>query len=337
MLTIQENISLFPYNTFGVEACARYLVFPGSSEEIMELLHGEKPEWNPKFVLGGGSNVLFTHNFEGLIIHPQIRGIEKIDESADSIWIRAGCSENWDNFVQYCVGNNLGGLENLSFIPGTVGACPVQNIGAYGAEVKDCIEKVELVDVSGKKLLVLSAKECKFGYRDSIFKRNLKNQGIITHVTFRLMKNHSLKTHYPDLKKELKNYPDTTIQSVRQAIIAIRRNKLPDPALLGNAGSFFKNPIVSTEQADTIRQTYPTMPGHNCERNKVKLSAAWMIEQCHWKGRKIGKVESCKNQPLVIVNRGGATGNEIVHFALKIQQAVQNRFDVLLEIEVNVL
>jgi len=300
-------------------------------------LHDEKPEWNPKFILGGGSNVLFTHNFEGMIIHPQIRGIEKTDESADYIWIRAGCCEDWDNFVQYCVSNNLGGLENLSFIPGTVGACPVQNIGAYGAEVKDCIEKVEIVDVSSHKLLTLSAKECKFGYRDSIFKRNLKNQRIITHVIFRLMKNHRLKTHYPDLKKELKNYPDSTIQTVRQAIIAIRKNKLPDPALLANAGSFFKNPVISTEQADTLRQTYPTMPGYNYERNKVKLSGAWLIEQCHWKGRRIGKVECFKNQPLVIVNHGGATGNEIVHFALKIQNAVQNRFGVLMEIEVNVL
>lgn len=337
MLTIQENISLLPYNTFGIEAYATWMAFAESPEDVMELLGRDQPRWNSKFVLGGGSNVLFTRDYEGLIIHPRIMGIEKTKETDDYVWVRTGCGENWDDFVAWCVANDLGGLENLSLIPGNVGAAPVQNIGAYGAEVKDHIESVEMVLMTNQKKIVLSTRECKFGYRDSIFKKKLQNQCIITHVTFSLTRNHTFRTHYPDLEKELDNYPETTIQYIREAIIALRKKKLPDPAHLGNAGSFFKNPVVSAQQADTIRQFYPAMPGYNCEGNKVKLSAAWLIEQCHWKGKKIGKVESYKNQPLVIVNLGGAKGSEIIEYARKIQRAVQNHFAIALEMEVNIL
>ena len=337
MLTIKENLSLLSYNTFGIEANARWMAFPRSTEELDELLAHGQPEWNPKFVLGGGSNVLFTRDYNGLIIHPGIKGFEKIRETDEFVWIRAGCGETWDDLVSYCVAHDWSGLENLSLIPGNVGASPVQNIGAYGVEVKDCIESVEAVLIHDQKHMVMSAGECRFNYRDSIFKHELKGLCVITHVTFRLNRIPVFKTHYPDLEKELDNYPDTTIQYIREAVITIRTKKLPDPVRLGNAGSFFKNPVISVQKAKSLRQFYSSMPGYECEGNMVKLSAAWLIEQCHWKGRKIGNVEAYRKQPLVIVNRGGATGDEIIQYARKIQRAVQNRFGIALDMEVNVL
>ncbi len=336
MLTIKENLSLLPYNTFGIEANARWMAFPRSTEELDELLGHGRPEWNPKFVLGGGSNVLFTRDYNGLIIHPGIKGFEKIRETDGFVWVRAGCGETWDDLVGYCVAHDWSGLENLSLIPGNVGASPVQNIGAYGVEVKDCIESVEAVLIHDQKHIIMPAGECRFSYRDSIFKRELKGMCVITHVTFRLSRIPVFKTHYPDLEKELDNYPDTTIQYIREAVIAIRTKKLPDPVRLGNAGSFFKNPVISAQKAKSLRQFYASMPGYECEGNMVKLSAAWLIEQCHWKGRKIGNVEAYRKQPLVIVNRGGATGGEIMQYARKIQRAVQNRFGIALDMEVNV-
>lgn len=335
-MIIQENISLLPYNTFRVDAWAKYMAFPATTDEIVFLLKSRHHEFNPKIVLGCGSNILFTRNFEGLIIHPEIKGIEVIKETEDYVLVRAGCAENWDDFVKFCVDNDWGGIENLSLIPGTVGASPVQNIGAYGVEVKDVIEKVEAIIFDKAKNRVFSAKECNFGYRDSIFKKELKHKCVITHVTFRLNKQHIFRTHYPDLEKELDKYPDTTIQYIRDAIISIRKQKLPDPAQLGNAGSFFKNPIVSSDKANEIRRFYPSMPAYKAGENEVKLSAAWLIETTGWKGRKINNVGTFKKQPLVIVNYGNATGKEIIDFAKKIQQAVQQQFGILLEPEVNI-
>jgi UDP-N-acetylmuramate dehydrogenase len=337
MVTIHENISLLALNTFGINASARYMAFPVSSDEVVELAQQDRDEWNPKFVLGGGSNVLFTGNYNGLIIHPQIKGIEKTKENDEFVWLRAGCAETWDDFVHYCVAQDLGGLENLSLIPGTVGASPVQNIGAYGVEVRDCIDRVEMVLWDERKKTVMVSGDCRFGYRDSIFKRELKDKTVITHVTFRLNKNHLFKTHYPDLEKELDNYSDTTIQYIREAIISIRRNKLPDPSELGNAGSFFKNPVITLRKANALLKHYPSMPLYNMESGDVKVSAAWLIEQCHWKGRRIGSVESYKKQPLVIVKRGGASGGDILDFARRIQRSVQNLFGISLEMEVIVL
>jgi UDP-N-acetylmuramate dehydrogenase len=337
MPVIQENISLLPYNTFGMEANARYMAFPGSTEETKELLRNDRPEWKTKFVLGGGSNVLFTRNYEGLIIHPMIKGIGITKETGKSVWVRAGCGENWDGFVAWCVANDLGGLENLSNIPGNVGASPVQNIGAYGVEAGDSIDHVELVMLADQKTIRLPAGKCRFNYRDSIFKNELKDRCLITHVTFRLNRDPVFKTHYPDLEKELDNHPETTIQSIREAIISIRRRKLPDPAETGNAGSFFKNPVVDILQARSLRNSYPLIPIYACGENKAKISAAWLIEHRNWKGKKIGHVGCYEKQPLVIVNYGNATGTEIVDFARKIQRAVQKRFGIFLETEVNIL
>ncbi len=335
-MIIQENISLLPYNTFRIDAWTRYMAFPATTDEIVSLLKSRQQEFNPKIVLGCGSNILFTRNFEGLIIHPEIKGIEVVKETEDYVLVRAGCAENWDDFVKFCVDNDWGGIENLSLIPGTVGASPVQNIGAYGVEVKDVVEKVEAIMIETSKKRTFSAKECSFGYRDSIFKKELKHKCIITHVTFRLNKQHIFRTHYPDLEKELDKYPDTTIQYIRDAIISIRKQKLPDPAQLGNAGSFFKNPIVSSDKANEIRRFYPSMPAYKAGENEVKLSAAWLIETTGWKGRKIHNVGTYKKQPLVIVNYGNATGKEIIDFAKKIQQAVKQQFGILLEPEVNI-
>jgi UDP-N-acetylmuramate dehydrogenase len=337
MAVMHENISLLPYNTFGIDALARWMAIVTSPSELNNLLKDKNPEWDSIFVLGGGSNVLFTGDYKGLIIHPLIKGIEKIREDHDFVRVRAGCGEKWDDLVAWCVKNNMGGLENLSHIPGKVGASPVQNIGAYGVEAADCIEDVEFIILSNQERRVLSAGECRFGYRDSIFKNELKNQCVITHVTFKLTYDHVFKTHYPDLEKELDNYPETTIQNIREAIIAIRDRKLPDPDCLGNAGSFFKNPVVSVQQAEALRRAFPHMPWYKCGDDKAKLSAAWLIEQCNWKGKKTGRVEAYKKQPLVLVNLGGATGKEIFDVAGKIQRSVQNNFAITLDMEVNVL
>jgi UDP-N-acetylmuramate dehydrogenase len=337
VLSIQENISLSALNTFWIEVNTRWMATPGSTEEIMEILDNDKPEWNPKFVLGGGSNVLFTRNYNGLIIHPRITGIEIIRKKNNSVWVRAGCGENWDDLVAWCVAHDLGGLENLSRIPGNVGASPVQNIGAYGAEVKDSIDRVDMIRLTDHKKSVMQARECRFDYRDSIFKHALKDQCLITHVTFRLTRDHVFKTQYPDLERELDNYPETTIQAIRDAIIRIRQKKLPDPADTGNAGSFFKNPVVTVQQARSLKSSFPKIPLYECGESGVKVSAAWLIERCNWKGKRIGHVGTHKKQPLVIVNLGGATGAEIAGFARKIQHTVQSRFGILLETEVNIL
>jgi UDP-N-acetylmuramate dehydrogenase len=288
-------------------------------------------------VLGGGSNILFTGDFDGLILRPVITGIEITGETDGEVWVRAGAGENWDNFVKYCVDNGYGGTENLSLIPGTVGASPVQNIGAYGVEIKDIVERVEAVRLEDGRQVSLNTAECRFSYRDSIFKHELKDRMIITHVTFRLSKNHALHTHYSDLEKELGKYPEISIATIRKAIISIRRNKLPDPEILGNAGSFFKNPFISREQAGSIRKHYPAMPGHAYADGTVKLSAAWLIEQCGWKGKKLGETGTYKRQPLILVNYGSASGDEILKCALKIQKSVMNNFAIRLEMEVNIL
>jgi len=263
--------------------------------------------------------------------------IDLIREDKDTVIIRAGAGETWDGFVEHCVNNAWGGIENLSLIPGSVGACPVQNIGAYGVEVSDLIDSVEGYLVKESKLLRLKAKDCQFSYRNSIFKNELKDKVIITHVNYRLFKKLSFITNYPDLEKELNNYNETTMESIRQAVITIRTSKLPDPSVNGNAGSFFKNPVIKKEQADSLRRFYPGMPGYDCRDGSVKLSAAWLIEQCGWKGKNYGNAATHKKQPLIIINRGGASGTEILQCAQKIQNSVLNHFAIRLEMEVNVL
>ncbi len=337
MLEISENFPLINHNTFHVAARARFFIEFNDTQSARDFLSSRLALIRPVFILGGGSNVLFTKDFDGLILHPVLKGIAKTGEDDAYVSVRVGAGEEWDTFVQHCVSQKWGGIENLSGIPGTVGACPVQNIGAYGTEVMDFIESVEGFLIHEGKMLQLCAEDCQFSYRDSIFKRELKDQVIITHVNFRLNKHQHFNTDYPDLKKELTKYSETSMKSVREAVMTIRGNKLPDPSLVGNAGSFFKNPVVNQEQAHSLQRFFPDIPVYPYAENRVKLSAAWLIEQCGWKGKRLGKTGTYKMQPLIIVNHGGATGEEILRCALKMQKAVINHFAIKLETEVNIL
>ncbi|HJX71915.1 MAG TPA: UDP-N-acetylmuramate dehydrogenase [Bacteroidales bacterium] len=332
-----ENISLKKYNTFGVEARARYFIELSSVDQIRDFIQTGQFKTLPRLILGEGSNILFTRDFDGIVIRPLIKGIKMTGETAKHVHLQVGAGENWDGFVKYCVENNWGGLENLSLIPGSVGASPVQNIGAYGVEVKDAVEYVEVIELSGNRIVKYAASECMFDYRNSIFKKNLKNKIIITSVAFRLDKDHRYVTNYGDVEKELDKYPETNLQNIRQVVMNIRSGKLPDPAKLGNAGSFFKNPVVNSETLEHIRQFYPKVPCWETGKNQFKISAVWLIEQCHWGRKKIGQTGTYLKQPLVIVNYGQATGKDILNLARKIQRAVKNHFAIPLEPEVNIV
>lgn len=324
-------------NTFGIQANARYYTEPSGMADIIEILQSPILKDMPLLILGGGSNILFTRDFEGIVMHPAIRGIEKIKETDKEIIIHAGAGENWDSFVASCVQNEWSGIENLSWIPGTVGASPVQNIGAYGVEIMDYIDSVEGYYIRNSKKLRLSGSECNFSYRNSIFKNELKNKIVITHVNFRLNKFPEFNTSYPDLAREMDQFDDTTIHNIRQAVINIRKVKLPDPAETGNAGSFFKNPVVTASQASNLKKFYPSIPLYPMDNGSVKVSAAWLIEQSGWKGRSFGKAGTHKKQPLILINLGGATGQDILECATRIQKAVKSHFGIGLEMEVNVV
>jgi len=337
MGNILENISLKKYNTFGIEARARYYIELSSADEISDFIQTRQFKTLPGLVLGEGSNILFTGDFDGIVIRPLIRGIEVTGETAEHVFLKAGSGENWDGFVKHCVENDWGGLENLSLIPGSVGACPVQNIGAYGVEVKDVIEYVEAVEISGNRIVKYAASECMFDYRTSIFKKSLRNKTIITSVLFRLDKVPKYVTKYGDIQKELDKYPETSLQNIRQAVINIRNGKLPDPARLGNAGSFFKNPVINEDTMEHIRQLYPKAPFWEAGKNRFKISAAWLIGQCHYDIKRTGDAGTYPKQPLVIVNYGNATGKDILELAGKIRKTVKNHFDITLDPEVNII
>ncbi|MBN2480585.1 MAG: UDP-N-acetylmuramate dehydrogenase [Bacteroidales bacterium] len=336
-MNILENASLLTFNTFRVHVKTRYLIEVSDVNDIRNFIGSELHAIRPKMVLGGGSNVLFTHDYDGCILRLSIKGIENISENDESVLLRAAAGENWDDFVAYCVKNGWGGIENLSYIPGTVGASPVQNIGAYGMEVRDSIEMVETIDLESGSTRKFSNKQCEFAYRNSIFRSDLQNRVIITHVTFRLKKNHCFNTSYHELKKELSLHPETTLGNIRSAVITIRKRKLPDVEILANAGSFFKNPVVDQTLLDSLKLRYPEIPFFLDSGGNIKLSAAWLIEHCTWKGRRVRNVGTYRKHPLVIVNYGGADGSEILSFAQKIQQSVLNHFGIGLETEVNII
>lgn len=334
-LPIQCDFSLLAHNTFGIDAKAQAYLPILSVDTLRAVRDDTALSILPRLILGGGSNILLTRDFPGLVLHMQMTGIEIADEDANTTYVRAAAGENWHRFVQWTLAQGLGGLENLSLIPGSVGAAPIQNIGAYGVELKDVLHSLTLFDfVSGEQRTLLND-DCAFGYRDSIFKHALRDRAVVLDVTFALPKNWQPQLRYADVQQELhvQNIAQATAQQISNAIIAIRTRKLPDPAVIGNAGSFFKNPVVTTAQRDALLARYPKLVSYAQPDGSVKLAAGWLIDQCGWKGKSAGAAGVYENQALVLVNHGGASGSEIAQLAAAIQDDVAQRFDVRLEPE----
>lgn len=338
-MKIELNYPLKKYNTFNLDVNSRYFVEIRNNDELLKLIETKEFQENNSMLLGEGSNVLFTKDFDGLIIKLQNNIIEKIDEDDNFVFIKAGAGVNWHNFVLNSLENNLGGIENLSLIPGTVGAAPIQNIGAYGQELKDTFYSLTYFDKEEKTFKIINNENCMFGYRESIFKKELKGKFIITDVTFRLNKKHQLNFSYGTIEEELKKTGKKkfTIRDVSNAVIKIRKSKLPDPAEIGNAGSFFKNPIVDIEIFNSIKQKFENVPHFIQLNEKVKIPAAWLIEKCRWKGYRKGNVGVHVNQPLVLVNYGGGKGSEIIELSEEIKNSVFEKFNILLEAEVTII
>lgn len=343
---LQQNVSLKPFNTFGVEAKSQYFAEVNSLEELINVIKKYKSTSEskdakyPLLFLGGGSNILFTKNFEGLAIKLNLKGLEQRYISENEVLVTAQAGENWHDFVMFCINRNYGGLENLSLIPGNVGTSPMQNIGAYGCEIKDTFEECKVLYLDTLEVETFDNKACRFGYRDSIFKQEGKGKYVILEVTFRLStRNHSIKIEYGAIKTELdkKNIQTPTIKDVSDAVIAIRESKLPNPKLLGNAGSFFKNPTISASQFNIVQKEFPNIHFFPAG-DMIKVPAGWLIEQCGWKGKQIGNVACHELQALVIVNKTGkATGKEIYDFSTQIINSVKNQFGIELEREVNII
>lgn len=338
-MIIHENYSLKKSNTFGIDASARYFTELSSVEEIQEILSQQDFSKMQKLILGGGSNLLFTQNFDGIVLKNNLQGIELLKEDADFYYIKAGAGVVWHELVIHCINNNYAGLENLSLIPGRVGASPMQNIGAYGVEIKDRFYELEALHIADKTIHTFANADCKFGYRESIFKHELKNQYIITSVTYKLLKKPIFNTNYGAIEKELEvmGIKELSIQAISKAVCNIRSSKLPNPAEIGNAGSFFKNPEVVHAKYEFLKDQFPSIVGYDLENGNVKLAAGWLIEQCGWKGKTIGDAGVHKLQALVLVNYGNAKGNEIYDLSQKIMDSVKVKFGVQLEREVNII
>lgn len=338
-MEINYNISLRNFNTFQVESIADGFVKVNTIEDLIQLPSTIK-DFNKKyFILGGGSNVLFTKNYDGLIIKNELLGKRIIDENNDYVYVEFMSGEVWDEVVEFAVSNGWGGIENLSLIPGTVGAAPIQNIGAYGIELKDVLHQVKYFDLSKEKEFVLNNAQCKFRYRDSIFKHELKENAFIISVILRLNKKPTLNLSYGNVDSELKKnfHPPFSIKNVRETIISIRKRKLPDPEVLGNAGSFFKNSEVDEDFFQSLKNDYPNIPGYKTENKFVKIPSAWLIEKAGLKGIKINNCGTYEKQPLVIVNYGNATGLEILALAELVCHTVHQKFGIKLKPEVNVI
>lgn len=338
MTKIHTNFSLKNFNTFGIEAKAQKFVAVDSVTELKSVLkqhHDEK-----KFILGGGSNMLLTQDIDALVIHIDLKGKKVIQENEDYVWVECQAGENWHEFVLWTLAQNYGGLENMSLIPGNVGTTPVQNIGAYGAEIKDTMTSCEAIKIDTFETKNFSNADCHFGYRESVFKQEVKDQYIITSVVFQLTKrNHTINTGYGDIQSELskKEIENPTIQDVSNAVIAIRKSKLPDPRDLGNSGSFFKNPILLKSDFEKIHVQFPEMKYYDVSETEVKVPAGWLIEQAGFKGKRFGDAGIHKNQALVLVNYGNATGQEILEVSKDIQKTIYEKFGIQIEAEVNVI
>ncbi|WP_297100316.1 UDP-N-acetylmuramate dehydrogenase [uncultured Draconibacterium sp.] len=336
MIRFSENHSLKAHNTFGIEAKAKYY-FEFTELEDLEVFLNSNKSWKEEklIVLGEGSNILFMNDFDGLVIHPNVPGMNSVWEDRNHEWFEVGAGEVWDEFVEFVVNQGLGGAENLSLIPGNVGATPVQNIGAYGQEVCRLVEKVKGFDLEKGCAVEYPATECGFAYRNSVFKSYLKNRFIITSVIFRLDKFPEFNLGYGQLEEKVKEKGETNLHNIREAVIEIRSSKLPDVKELGNAGSFFKNPVVEVALAEQIKSKYPEIPVYPGGEGKIKLAAGWLIEQAGWKGKRIGDAGVHEQQALVLVNYGNATGKEIYSLSEEICKSVEEKFGVTLEREVN--
>lgn len=336
---IEENVHLAPFNTMGVKVKARYFVEVHSVDELIEAIIFSEENSLPFLVLGGGSNLLFKSDFSGLVILNRISGIQNIQEDEHHVTMKIGAGENWHELVIHCVEQGFSGIENLSLIPGTVGAAPIQNIGAYGVELKDVFKSLEALDIETKEVKSFQKNECKFGYRDSVFKKELKGKTIITSVSLQLSKDAQPNFEYQSLKDNLaeKGINSPTIKEVSDAVIEVRQSKLPDPKEIGNTGSFFKNPVISVYQYDELKRHYSNLPGYPVSERFVKVPAGWLIEQAGWKGKRVGDAGVHARQALVLVNHGEATGEEIWSLAMDIVNSIEQKFDIRLTPEVNIL
>ena len=338
---ILQNISLKLYTTFGIDCTAKNFVEVQTIDELEKVLELAEQQNLPVFILGGGSNVLFLKDFDGLVIKNSIKEISKVEENEENITLYVGAGENWHELVLFCLENNYGGIENLSLIPGTVGAAPMQNIGAYGVEICNVIKRVKVIDRKTKQQLWISKNECQFGYRSSIFKNQAKDRYIIIGVEFILTKkNHILNTSYGAIQDYLKGLnlasnQVPTNQQISKSVIEIRESKLPNPKEIGNGGSFFKNPEIDSNQFEKLKNQFPTIIGYPISDKITKVAAGWLIESCGWKGKVIGNTGSHKNQALVLVNYGNATGEEIWNLAKQIQKSVFDKFGITIEAEIN--
>jgi UDP-N-acetylmuramate dehydrogenase len=337
-MEIQHNFSLKNYNTFGIEAKAKQFVAVHNVDELRTILAQHQSE--TIFILGGGSNMLLTKDIEALVIHIDLKDKKIIKETADFVWVESQAGENWHEFVLWTIDQNFGGLENMSLIPGNVGTTPVQNIGAYGTEIKDTFDSCQAMTIANQEMKTFSNSDCHFGYRESVFKNEVKDQYVITSVVFKLTKrNHKINTSYGDIRAELakNNVVTPTLKDVSNAVIAIRQSKLPDPKELGNSGSFFKNPILLKTDFEKINQQFPEMKYYDISEAEVKVPAGWLIEQAGFKGKRFGDAGIHKNQALVLVNYGNATGQEILDVSKNIQETIFKTFGIQIEAEVNVI
>jgi len=342
---IQSNISLKKYNTFGIDVTAKYFASFNAVDTLEQFLQYDEvmaaaqKKQSPVLILGGGSNMLFTKDVDGIVLKNEIKGITIVNEDDDHVYIKTGAGENWHQFVLHCIKNNFAGVENLSLIPGNVGASPMQNIGAYGVEIKDVFHSLQAFHLEEKRMVSFSLDDCAFGYRESVFKKQFKNQFVITEVVFKLHKKPVFNTSYGAIEQELEKMgvQQLSIKAISDAVINIRSSKLPDPDVIGNAGSFFKNPEIGAAHFSDLKHVYPGMVGYELPNEKVKLAAGWLIEQCGWKGYRDGDAGCHTKQALVLVNYGNAKGDEIYSLSEKIIVSVKEKFGVQMEREVNII
>lgn len=340
-MTIQQNYPLRSHNSFGVDATARHFARfedTESLEELLSVVQQSPLHEQDKMILGGGSNILLTKDFNGWVLKNEVMGIEELHEDKEFVYVRAGAGENWHAFTRYCVENGWAGLENLSLIPGNVGAAPMQNIGAYGVELDDVFFDLEAYHLNDKAVHTFTMQDCEFGYRDSVFKKKFRNQFVILNVTFKLHKHPVFHTSYGAITQELEKMGvrELSIDAISRAVINIRGSKLPDPAVIGNAGSFFKNPIIAASQYEGLKLLFPDLIGYPLPGDQFKLAAGWLIESCGWKGIRKGNVGCYDQQALVLVNHGNATGKEVYDFSQEIIDSVSFKFGITLEREVNI-